>query len=321
MTSSLAGQPRASDSSGAIDVRALSKQFGAVEAVSDLSFSVPAGAIVGLLGPPGSGKTTTLRAILGLVTPTSGMTTVNGQAYPKLHSPARVVGAVLGAQGFPSRRRARQHLLVYCAAIGVPDRRADAVLELVGLAGFASRPIGGFAPDMRRRLAFAVALLGEPQILVLDEPARGLDSAGITWLRGFLRDFAYRGGTVLMSSSVLREVEQDVDAAVILKAGRRVFYGTLAQLRGGRAPRVLVASADAGALAHALVARQLNDVVWLPDGRLAVGGADPTQISQTALDARVTVHGMQPEQDDLEQAFRALTSAGPAAAAPVQASL
>ncbi|MDQ2723750.1 MAG: ATP-binding cassette domain-containing protein [Actinomycetota bacterium] len=319
MTSSPTRQLRSSDSSGAIEVCALSKRFGGVEAVSEVSFSVPAGAIVGLLGPPGSGKTTTLRALLGLVTPTSGTATVNGQAYPKLHSPGRVVGAVLDAQGFPSRRHARQHLLVYCAAIGVPDRRADSVLELVGLAGFASHAIAGFTLGMRRRLALAVALLGEPQILVLDQPARGLDPAGITWLRGFLGAFVYRGGTVLMSSSVLREVEQDVDAVVILKAGRCVFQGTLAQLRGGRAPRVLVASADAGALAHALVARQVNDVVWLPDGRLAVGGADPAEISQTALDARVIVHGMQPEQDDLEQAFRVLTSAGPAAAAPAQA--
>lgn len=308
MTSSLAPESTTSDGSGRVVAQGLTKRFGEVTAVADLSFTVQPGTVTGFLGPNGSGKTTALRMILGLLTPTAGRATINGVGFAQLDRPGHVVGAVLDAQGFPPRRKARQHLLVYCAAIGVPDHRAEAMLELVGLSPVARRPVGGFSLGMRQRLALAVALLGDPQVLILDEPANGLDPEGIAWLRGFLQNFVCSGRTVLMSSHLLREVEQTADALVIISGGRCVFQGTLADLRGGQRPRVLVACADASALAHALVQRQINDVVWQPDGRLAVGAASPTQIGQTALAAGVAVYGMQEERTDLERAFYALTT-------------
>ncbi len=308
MTSSRMRELATSDRSGRVVAQGLTKRFGGLTAVAELSFTVQPGTVTGFLGPNGSGKTTALRMILGLSTPTAGTATINGVNFAQLDRPGRVVGAVLDAQGFPPRRTARQHLLVYCAAIEVPDQRAEAVLELVGLGAVARRAVGGFSLGMRQRLALAVALLGDPQVLILDEPANGLDPEGIAWLRGFLQSFARSGRTVLMSSHLLREVEQTADALVIINAGRCVFQGTLADLGAGQRPRVLVACADASALAHALVQRQITDVVWLSDGRIAVAQAGVTQIGQTALAAGVAVYGMQEEHTDLERAFFALTS-------------
>lgn len=307
-----------SDGSGRIVATGLTKRFGSSTAVSDLTFTVESATVTGFLGPNGSGKTTTLRMVLGLIVPTAGSATVNGVAVAQLDHPARTVGAVLDSQGFHPGRKARQHLLVYTAAMGVPDRRADEVLDLVGLTAAGGRKVGGFSLGMRQRLALAVALLGDPQVLVLDEPANGLDPEGVAWLRGFLQEFARSGRTVLMSSHVLREVEQTVDGLVILSGGTCVFQGSLEQLRGGRLPRVLVACADAAALAHALVDAQITDVVWQPDGRLAVGDASVQRIGQTALDARIAVYGMQEECADLERAFFALTAGQYTTASPPQ---
>ena len=296
------------DGSGRIVVDGLSKSFGPVSAVSDLSFTVEPGAVTGFLGPNGSGKTTTLRMILGLVRPDSGTATVNGRPYGRLGQPARVVGAVLEAQGFHPARRARAHLGVYAAAIGVPAARAAAVLELVGLGPAADRPVGGYSLGMRQRLALATALLGDPQVLVLDEPANGMDPEGIAWLRTFLQGFARSGRTVLVSSHLLAEIEQTVDSVVIVSRGAAVHRGSLEELRRGSSSRVLVAPSDGRALVSALRARGVTDVEQRMDGRLAIGGHDRQQIAHLALDAGVALYDLAEERVELEQIFLQLTS-------------
>jgi ABC-2 type transport system ATP-binding protein len=220
------------DGTGRIEVRGLSKRFGKVHAVRDLSFTVEPGQVTGFLGPNGAGKTTTLRAVLGLVEPTAGAVTVNGVGYRRLACPARAVGAVLDAGGFHRARKARAHLRMYGAAVGVPDQRVDEVLAHVGLADVANRKVGGFSTGMRQRLALATALLGDPQVLILDEPGTGLDPEGIAWLRGFVRSFADSGRTVLVSSHHLAEMSQTVDHVVIISRGAGVFDGSLDQLGG-----------------------------------------------------------------------------------------
>src|SRR6266542_1416007 len=199
-----------------ITVEGLTKRFGDVVAVDDLSFEVDQGTVVGFLGPNGAGKTTTLRMLLGLVIPTAGTARFQGRPYRELAAPLRHVGAVLEASSFHPGRTARNHLRVVTAAAGLPRTRADEVLSQVGLDQAADRRVGGFSLGMRQRLALATALLGDPEILVLDEPANGLDPEGIHWLRGFLRNFADQGRTVLVSSHVLAEVAQTVDQVVII---------------------------------------------------------------------------------------------------------
>ena len=190
------------DGGGRIVVRNLSKRFGTVDAVRDLSFTVEPGQVTGFFGPNGAGKTTTLRAALGLVNPDEGEVSIDGVRYGRLDNPARVVGAMLDAHGFHRARKPLTHLRIYAAAIGVPDARADEVLALVGLTSAARRRIGGFSLGMRQRLALATALLGDPRILILDEPGSGLDPEGVAWLRGFMRAFASAGRTVLRASAM-----------------------------------------------------------------------------------------------------------------------
>jgi ABC-2 type transport system ATP-binding protein len=215
-----------------LEVRGLTKTFGPVTAVREVSFRAPAGQVTGLLGPNGSGKTTTLRATLGLVRPTAGTVLIGGLPYRNLPRPRRIVGAMLEATGFHPGRRARDHLRVLAAAADVPDRRVDAVLDQVGLAEAAGRRVRGFSLGMKQRLGLAAALLGDPQVLLLDEPANGLDPAGIAWLRGLLRGLADEGRTILVASHVLGEVAQTADRVVIVSAGRLRFAGPLDELGG-----------------------------------------------------------------------------------------
>jgi len=215
-----------------LEVRGLTKTFGPVTAVREVSFRAPAGQVTGLLGPNGSGKTTTLRATLGLVKPTAGTVLIGGLAYPNLPRPRRIVGAMLEATGFHPGRRARDHLRVLAAAADVPDQRVDEVLDQVGLAETAGRRVRGFSLGMKQRLSLAAALLGDPQVLLLDEPANGLDPAGIAWLRGLLRGLADEGRTILVASHVLGEVAQTADRVVIVSAGRLRFAGPLDELGG-----------------------------------------------------------------------------------------
>ncbi|MBC6448322.1 ATP-binding cassette domain-containing protein [Actinokineospora xionganensis] len=296
------------DGSGRIVVQNLTKNFGQVAAVQNLSFHVEPGSVTGFLGPNGAGKTTTLRMLLGLVRPTAGHSTINGQPFERLGNPGRVVGAVLEAQGFHPTRSALNHLRVYAAAMGLPDQRAHEVIQLVGLAGAAHRAAGGFSLGMKQRLALATALLGDPQVLVLDEPANGLDPEGIAWLRTFLRTFAASGRTVLISSHLLAEVEQTIDQVVIISRGQTVFYGMLDDLRRSQQSRVLVQPADASAFVAALQAAGINGIQPMPDGRVAVTDATIQQIGDVAAKAGVATYGMQEEKVDLEQLFFRLTS-------------
>ncbi|MGW6692294.1 ABC transporter ATP-binding protein [Rhodococcus sp. NPDC054953] len=305
----------------AVDVVGLTKTFGASVAVSNLSFTVPVGSITGFVGPNGAGKTTTLRMLLGLVAPTSGYATVAGLPFTELPHPARTVGVLLDSQSMHPARSGLAHLLVYAAAIGVPDDRAGEVLTTVGLGPAARQKVDAYSLGMRQRLALATALLGDPQILVLDEPANGLDPEGIAWLRQFLRAFAATGRTVLMSSHLLGELEQTVDRLVIVDRGSLVYQGGVDELRAAHSARVLVAASDPATLALALGARGVTDAQVMPDGRLAVRGADEPAIAAAAAAAGVRIFGIATERVDLEQVFLSMTfgrfaapGAGPAAA-------
>lgn len=299
----------------ALEAHGLTKEFGTVRAVSGLSFAVPRGSITGFLGPNGSGKTTTLRMLLGLAKPSAGTSLVAGVPFSKLTDPARVVGAVLDSRSLHPKRTALGHLKIFTSAIGVPDSRADAVLRVVGLSEVGTRNVGGYSLGMRQRLSLATALLGDPDILVLDEPANGLDPEGIAWLRDFLKSYAASGRTVLISSHLLREIEATVDSLVIVSGGSLVYQGTIDQLRASRPNRILVTVSDPAALALALASTGVTNTQLLPDGRLGVAGTHLDFITETAALAGVTIFGTTNEHVDLEQVFLSMT-AGQYASAP-----
>jgi ABC-2 type transport system ATP-binding protein len=213
-----------------IQISGLKKCFGAVAAVDGLSFTVRPGTVTGFLGPNGAGKTTTLRMLLGLVRPDGGSALINGVPYRDLPEPLHEVGAVLEASSFHPGRTAHAHLRIQAIAADVDPSRVEDVLSLVDLAAAAGRRIGGFSLGMRQRLGLATALLADPAILILDEPANGLDPEGVHWLRDLLRGFAAEGGTVLVSSHLLAEVAQTVDSVVIIQRGRLVTQGPIAEL-------------------------------------------------------------------------------------------
>ncbi|HET8616537.1 MAG TPA: ATP-binding cassette domain-containing protein [Actinomycetales bacterium] len=287
-----------------IDIRGLSKRFGAVVAVDDLTFSVSSGRVTGFLGPNGAGKTTTLRMLLGLVHPTAGTATIGGHDYAELADPLRQVGAGLDGSSFHPGRTARDHLHWVCVAGGIPTSRSDEVLSLVGLAEAADRRVGGFSLGMRQRLSLAGALLGDPGVLLLDEPANGLDPEGIAWLRGFLRHLAAEGRTVLISSHVLSEVQQTVDDVVIIARGRLVHTGPLRGLAGE--PGTLVRSPDADVLQPALARTGL--VVERDADGLVVRGASPQEVGDVAHAVGARLHLLSRTEDDLETAFLRMVS-------------
>lgn len=292
----------------------LSKRFGKVHAVRDLSFAVEPGRVTGFLGPNGSGKTTTLRCLLGLVQPSDGSATVGGQRYRDLDHPGRVVGAALEASGFHPGRTARGHLRVIADALDLPKTRVDEVLGLVGLEDAAGRKAGGFSLGMRQRLSLAAALVGDPGILILDEPANGLDPEGIAWLRGLLRGLAREGRTVLVSSHVLSEVQQTVDDVVIISKGALVRAGSLADLAGNGAVRVRVRSPRRDALIRALEVPGEGPppTVLEPsdDGELLVTGLTASDIGRRAFLAGVELHELTQQTNDLESLFLELTATG-----------
>ncbi len=294
--------------SPAISVREVTKRFGSLTAVDDLSFEVRPGVVTGFLGPNGAGKSTTLRIVLGLVTPTEGSATVLGMPYASLQHPARTVGAVLETQSFNPLRSGRNHLRTLASASGIPLRRVDEVLEQVGLAAAARRNAGKYSLGMRQRLALGAALLGEPRVLILDEPANGLDPQGIRWLRGFVRDFAAQGNAVLVSSHVLTEMAQLADEAIVINGGRLVRQAPVSELTRS-AREIRVRTSEAERLAAALREHGLT-VTANGDGDLQVSGGDAARVGTLAFEARVPVLGLEEKQTTLEDVFFELTEEG-----------
>jgi ABC-2 type transport system ATP-binding protein len=294
------------DEPGRIVVSNVTKRFSRVTAVDDLSFSVEPGTITGFLGPNGAGKTTTLRMLLGLIQPTSGSALIGGRRYHEWPNPLRVVGAALEASSFHKGRTGRNHLRWLCDADGLPLRRADEVLDQVGLGTAANRKVRGYSLGMRQRLGLAQTLLGDPDVLILDEPANGLDPAGINWLRGFLRYLADRGKTVLVSSHLLSEVEHTVDDVVIIAAGKSVKQGRVADLKASYQARIKVRTPQADLLIKALdsprVSRSDDTAEFFVEDRSAA------EIGRAALAAQVELHELTTLQSGLEDMFLELTS-------------
>ncbi|MFC0680454.1 ABC transporter ATP-binding protein [Lysobacter korlensis] len=284
----------------------VSKHFGSVQAVNDLSFTVEPGRVTGFLGPNGAGKTTSLRMLLGLVRPTSGSATFDGTAYRDLERPLETVGAALEAASFHPGRSARNHLNVYAIAAGLSATRVDRVLDQVGLTQYADRRVGGYSLGMRQRLGLANALLGDPGVLVLDEPVNGLDPEGIRWIRGFLREMAAEGRTVLVSSHLLSEVQQSVDDVVILAKGRLVHRGPLTSLGAESTVRTTVDSPDRAALRAALseTGHRFEETA---EG-FVVLDVGATEVGRTAHLARVPLSALHAQQSGLEDRFLALVN-------------
>ena len=290
-----------------IAVDRLTKRFGPVLAVDDLSFELSSGTVTGFLGPNGAGKTTTLRLLLGLVTPTSGSATIVGVPYRDLAHPVQRVGAVLEASSFHPARRAHDHLRVLATAAGLPDRRVDEVLAEVGLSDAAGRRVGGFSLGMRQRLGLAAALLGDPEVLILDEPANGLDPEGVHWLRAFLRSFADQGRTVLVSSHLLAEVTQTVDHVVIIARGRLVTQSPLVELTDRVSRAVRVRTPQAEALKDLLAAQDVTAQITAADHVVATG-TTPEAVGTAAAAGGIVVYELTSEHSNLEETFLELTA-------------
>jgi ABC-2 type transport system ATP-binding protein len=293
-----------------VEVRGLTKRYGSTTAVDDLTFSIPAGRITGFLGPNGAGKSTTLRALLGLIHPTAGEARVEGALYTQLQDPLGTVGAVLESDSFHPGRSGRNHLRILAAAAGLSTARVDEVLATVELTGAARRRVGGYSLGMRQRLSVAGALLGQPQLLILDEPANGLDPEGIRWLRDFLRSFAADGGTVLISSHVLPEVAQIVDEVVIIHRGRLVAQEPLEALTTRSAGGTVVRSPTAERLREALVRAGL-DAVSVGSDELRVAAA-AERVGEVAAAEGIVLHELRTEGASLEEVFLELTGGGQA---------
>ena len=286
-----------------VSIRSLTKRFGRVLAVDGLSFDAPPGQITGFLGPNGAGKTTTLRSLVGLVRPTSGDALIDGRRYRDLPNPRRVVGAVLESGASQPGRSGRDHLRVLAANAGVGERRVDEVLDLVGLTDAAGRRASGYSLGMRQRLGLAGALLGEPEVLILDEPANGLDPEGIAWLRIMLPGLAAEGRSVLISSHLLSEVAQTVDRVVIIDHGQLRFAGPLGELGSGT---VSVRAAEIDRLRDALTRAGYG--VRLAAGALEVAGASPEEVGGVAAAQGIALSGLIADSASLEAAFLQLTS-------------
>ena len=288
-----------------IEVEHLTKRFRSATAVDDLSFSVPRGRITGFLGPNGAGKTTTLRVLLGLALPTNGRASVAGKRYRELEAPLETVGAVLEASNYHPARTGRNHLRVLAAAAGIENARVDQVLAEVELSDAARRRVGGYSLGMRQRLSVAAALLGEPELLVLDEPANGLDPEGIRWLRNFLRSFADGGGTVFVSSHVLAEVSQLADEVVIIHRGKLVAHQPVVELIAQAAGATRVRSPRAAALLERLRAAGIDAEA---DGERLAVHAPPARVGDLAAEAGIPLHELVADTGSLEEAFLELTA-------------
>jgi ABC-2 type transport system ATP-binding protein len=291
---------RSGNDAPSLSVHNLTKRYGAVTALDDLSADVAPGRITAFLGANGSGKTTTMRLLLGLTEPTAGTALVDGRPYASLEHPLRSVGAVID-QGFHPNRSARNHLRLTAAQAQVPQARVESVLELVELTPAADRRVGGFSLGMRQRLALASALIGDPSVLVMDEPFNGLDPAGIQTMRAFLRHFADSGGTVFLSSHLLAEVAHSADDAIIIDHGKLVTAGPIASLVP-KSAAIIITSLDAELLGKTLTERGAQ-VEHTADDQISVSGVTAEVIGRAAIDAGVIILDMRTQGDDLESIF------------------
>jgi ABC-2 type transport system ATP-binding protein len=297
----------------AIEVSNLTKRFGGVTAVRDLSFSVPRGQVTGFLGPNGAGKTTTMRVMLGLAAPDEGTALVQGRPYADLDDPIRRVGTVLESTGFHPGRTGREHLRLAARAARISPDRVDAVLDQVAMHEVADRRVRGYSSGMRQRLGLAAALLGDPELLVLDEPANGLDPAGVAWLRGFLRAFVDAGRTVLVSSHQLAEMAQTADRLVVIDRGRLIRDGPVGSITSAVAREVLVRSPEAARLRAAL---DSEAGVGVSAGGsadvLSVTGMAIERVGEIAAAEGIVLHELTAREASLEEAFLHLTGEQPA---------
>jgi ABC-2 type transport system ATP-binding protein len=285
-----------------LEVRNLTKRYGSTVAVNDLSFAVEAGRVTGFLGPNGAGKTTTMRALLGLLRPSSGEALVEGQQPTAMQQPLQTIGAALEATAFHPGRSGRNHLRCLAAAAKLPRQRVEQVLEMVELSGAANRRVKGYSLGMRQRLALAAALLGEPRILILDEPANGLDPQGMRWLRDLLTAQAAEGRTVLVSSHVLSEVAQVADELIVIRKGALVSQNTLAEFTAGGAASIRVRASDPERLATALGERGAK-VGHDEDGALRVENLSGEEIGTLALSSQIAIFELAPHEASLEARF------------------
>jgi ABC-2 type transport system ATP-binding protein len=291
---------------GAIEIERVSKRFGSVQAVADLSFSVEAGRVTGFLGPNGAGKSTTLRVLLGLVRPNAGVAGFDGRRYEELQHPSAHVGAVLEEASFHPGRTGRNHLRILATAGEHPASRVADVLEQVGLTEAANRCVKGYSMGMRQRLAIAAALLGDPDVLILDEPANGLDPPGIRWMRDLMRSEAERGRAVLVSSHLLSEVAQTVDDVVVIAGGRLRASGPLESVLGTPdGPLTRVRSADVERLGALL--REAGVAAEPHDSNALLVRAAPELVGEVAAEHRVPLTELVTVSRSLEEAFLELT--------------
>jgi len=292
-----------------IEARGLVKRYGSALAVDDLSFTIRPGKVTGFLGPNGAGKTTTMRLILGLDHPTAGSVTVNGKPYPQLSSPMHEVGALLDAKAAHGGRSARLHLLCLAQTNSIPRHRVDEVLSIVGLAGVAGKRSKGFSLGMSQRLGIAAALLGDPQVLMFDEPVNGLDPEGILWIRTLMRSLAAEGRTVLVSSHLMSEMENTADHLLVIGRGKLIADCGMAEfLARSSGQAVLVRTPQYEALATALTAVGAGvSRSGEPDG-LLVRGLTEAQVADVAFASGIRVHHLAPARVSLEQAFMELTA-------------
>ncbi len=304
---SLTGEARPPGDSYIVEVDHVTKRYGDNTVVDDLSFSVPPGRVTGFLGPNGSGKSTTMRIMLDLAAATQGRATIGGRRYKELAEPSRTVGAMIESDAFHPGRSGRNHLRILADATGIGDARVDEMLEEVGLTGAADRKAGAYSLGMRQRLGLAAALMGEPPVLILDEPGNGLDPQGIRTLRDLLRTRAALGGTVFVSSHLLSEVEHLADDVIVINQGRLVTHGSLAELQQSA---TLVRTADharlAAELEHAGATTRHQD----PD-QLIVRGMGIDEIGERAFTAGITLHELSPHAGSLEELFLHWTTQSP----------
>ena len=291
-----------------VEVRGLTRHFGAQTAVDDVSFDLPAGRVVGFLGPNGAGKSTTMRMMVGLTTPSAGTAHILGRPFHDLDDPARTVGSIVDGVDYHPGRRAIDELRISAHAAGLPRSRCEEVIELVGLADAAAKRVGQYSLGMRQRLGIAQALLGDPRVLLLDEPANGLDPEGITWVRRLLRYLADDGRVVFVSSHLLGEVSRLADEVIVIRRGRIVTQSSVAELTSAASGGVIVAAEQLSALAAAL--RQAGAEVTPADGHLVVDGRDPAWVGRVALEAGIALSELRPMTAELEDVFMELTAGG-----------